>query len=337
MSDTPEQPSRPPGPPETPPPVAPPPVERTTWYERKVDLFRRNTVEFFQEHRVALYICGLIFLFFCALLWKRIFIPVNAGEASVLFRRFGGGTVVDRVYGEGFHVIFPWNRMTIYTVRIQELTSVVEALSTNGLRINVTISMRYLPDYNALPLLHQKVGPNYLDKVVLPEVTEAVREVIGKYRPEELYAAKTSEISQAILATALRELSDKFIRFDNVVVRKIELPALVVTAIENKLTQEQLFQEYEFRLPREQKEAERKVVEAEGIRAFQEIVTAGLTDTYLRYRGVEATLELAKSNNSKVIVIGGKDGMPLILNPDATPATPVGTPAAATAPTPPRR
>ncbi len=336
MSETPEQPPRPPGREEIPPPVTPsppPPVERTTWYERRVDLFRRNLVEFYQEHRVALYICGLVFLFLCALLWKRIFIPVNAGEASVLFRRFGGGTVVERVYGEGFHVIFPWNRMTIYTVRVQELTTLIEALSTNGLKINVTVSMRYLPDYNALPLLHQKVGPNYLDKIVVPEVTEAVREVIGKYRPEELYTAKTSEISQAILATALRELSDKFIRFDNVVVRRIELPALVVTAIENKLTQEQLFQEYEFRLPREQKEAERKVVEAEGIRAFQEIVSAGLTDTYLRYRGVEATLDLAKSNNAKVIVIGGKDGMPLILNPDPTPAAPAPAPAS----TPPRR
>ena len=79
--------------------------------ERKVDLFRRNFVTFYQENRVVFFITALILLFFCALLWKRIFIPVNAGEASVLFRRFGGGTVVDRVYGEGFHVIFPWNRM----------------------------------------------------------------------------------------------------------------------------------------------------------------------------------------------------------------------------------
>lgn len=325
MSEPSPQPSSPSSDPSKSAPSAAAP-QRVSWYERKVDLFRRNFVEFYEQHRAALFITGLIFIFCCALLWTRIFIPVNAGEAAVLFRRFGDGTVVSRVYGEGFHVIFPWNNMTIYNVRVQEQTTIVEALSTNGLKISVTVSMRYMPDYNALPLLHQKVGPRYMEKIVLPEVIEAVREVIGKYRPEELYTAKTSEISQAILATAMRELSDKFLRFDNVVVRKIELPALVVTAIENKLTQEQLYQEYEFRLPREQKEAERKIIEAEGIKAFQDIVTNGLTDTYLRYRGVEATLDLAKSSNSKVIVIGGKDGLPLILNPDPAPSAPVAAP-----------
>ncbi|HYD82882.1 MAG TPA: prohibitin family protein [Opitutus sp.] len=303
------------------PAAAAAPVERITWYERKVDLFRHNFVEFFQKHRVGLFICSLIFVFFLALFWTRIFIPINAGEAGVLFRRFGGGTVIDRIYGEGFHVIFPWNRMTVYNVRVQERTTLVEALSSNGLKIHVTVSMRFLPQYILLPHLHQKIGPNYVEKIVLPEVIESVRGVIGGYRPEELYTAKISEVSHAVLANATRELTDKYLRFDNVVVRKIELPALVVTAIENKLTQEQLFQEYEFRIPREKKEAERKLIEAEGIRAFQEKITSGLTDTYLRYRGVEATLDLAKSHNAKVIVIGGKDGMPLILNPDSTPPT----------------
>ena len=294
-------------------PAAPPVPRPLTWFGR----IRRNFRESYREHRVMLMILALVFLLLVAYLWKRIFIPIDAGEAGVFFSRFGNGTEIERVYGEGFHIIAPWNMMPIYEERVQQQTDVVQALSSNGLTIMVTVSMRYFPEYNNLPLLHQKVGPDYLHRIVIPEVVAAVREIIGKYRPEELYTLKTSDIAAAVLTSATRQLSDKFIRFDDLLITKIVLPPLVVQAIESKLTQEQAAQAYEFRLKREQQEAERKRIEAEGESVFQKLVTQNLTADYLKLRGVEATLKLSESPNSKIVIVGnGKDGLPVILSAD---------------------
>ena len=293
-------------------PIVQPPAPRS-WFGR----IRRNFRENYHEHRLTLFISLLIFLLLTAFFWRRIFIPIDAGEAGVFFSRFGGGTDIEHVYGEGFHIIAPWNSMTIYNVRVQQKTEFVEALSSNGLTIMVTVSMRYFPEYNSLPLLHQKVGPNYLHSIVIPEVVSAVREIIGKYRPEELYTLKTSDISAAVLASATRQLSDKFIRFDDLLITKIVLPRLVVQAIESKLTQEQAAQAYEFRLQRETQEAKRKLIEGQGESVYQKLVTENLTPAYLKLRGIDATIKLAESPNSKLIIVGnGKDGLPVILSAD---------------------
>lgn len=293
-------------------PIAPPPAPRS-WFGR----IRRNFRENYHEHRLTLFIVLLIFLLMAAFLWRRIFIPIDAGEAGVFFSRFGGGTDIEHVYGEGFHIIAPWNSMTIYEVRVQQKTELVQALSSNGLTIMVTVSMRYFPEYNRLPLLHQKVGPDYLHRIVIPEVVSAVREIIGKYRPEDLYTLKTSDISAAVLAAATRQLSDKFIRFDDLLITKIVLPHLVVEAIESKLTQEQAAQAYEFRIEREKQEAKRKFIEGQGESVYQKLETENLTPEYLKLRGIEATIKLAESPNSKLVIIGnGKDGLPVILSAD---------------------
>ncbi|GAB1487651.1 prohibitin family protein [Opitutaceae bacterium] len=276
---------------------------------------------FAREHMLPLILGGLIFTFLVVYLANRIFILIGPGEAGVLFHRLTNGTDTRRVYGEGMSIIAPWNKMFIYNVRVQERANVVEALSSNGLTITVSVSLRYYPDYSNLGILHQKVGPDYAEKVVIPEVTAGVREVIGRYRPEELYTLKTSAISEAIIQNVVRAVSDKFIVLDDVNIKNIKLPALVTTAIENKLQQEQMAQEYEFRLKREEEEAKRLLTQAGGIAAFNEKVNQSLTEDLLRFKGIEATLELSKSPNSKVVVIGsGADGLPLILNPDGAPA-----------------
>jgi regulator of protease activity HflC (stomatin/prohibitin superfamily) len=290
--------------------------------------FRERLRTIARENMVPLVVGGLIFTFMCVYLANQVFIFIGPGEGGVLFHRLTTGTELDTIYGEGMHIIWPWNRMYIYNMRVQTVTEGVEALSSNGLTIRVTVSMRYYPEYKFLPLLHQKVGPDYPVKIVEPEVITGVREVIGKYRPEDLYTLKTSDISDAIIFSVARRVSDKFIVLDTVNVTNIRLPDLVTTAIEKKLQQEQISQEYEFRIKSQKQEAERVSYEADGIAAYNNTVNATLTPELLRFKGIDATLELAKSNNAKVIVIGsGKDGLPLILNADSTLPAPAPAPA----------
>jgi len=252
----------------------------------------------------------LVFLLFA----ERVVIFVNAGESAVLFKRFEGGTQLDKLYGEGFHLIFPWDIMTVYNVRIQHELKKFEVLSANGLKIQVDASIRYRPIKENLPDLHQQVGTEYADRIVYPEVEAVVRQIFGQYLPEDIYSSQKF-IIQNTVQNAIFEVSERFVDLDELLITQITLPDMIVTAIEEKLEKEQVALGYQFRLDSEQLEAERKRIEASGIRDFQTIISSGLTENYLRFRGIEATLKLAESPNAKVVVIGGgKDGLPIILD-----------------------
>lgn len=278
-----------------------------------------------RANMVPLCLSGLIFSLLIVYLANSIFILIGPGEAGVLFRRLTNGTDTETIYGEGLNIVAPWNRMFVYNLRVQERTQLVEALSQNGLTIRVTVSMRYFPEKKDLARLHQKVGPDYADRIVQPEVVTGVREVIGKYLPQQLYTENTRLISDAIIEAATRSVSEKFVRLDDVNILNIRLPGLVTSAIESKLTQEQMAEEYKFRQDRAEKEAIRMLTEAQGVAKSNDAISASLTPDMLRFKGIEATLELAKSTNAKVVVVGsGRDGLPLILNtadgaPAATP------------------
>jgi regulator of protease activity HflC (stomatin/prohibitin superfamily) len=300
---------------------------------------------FIRRHMLPLVLAGLVTTFLAVYLANQIFIFVGSGQAGVLFHTLTTGTDTEHVYGEGMHVIWPWNQMFIYNMRVHERTEVVDALSSNGLTVRVTVSMRYFPEHKTLAILHQKVGPDYDTKIVVPEVTTGVREVIGKYLPEDLYTLKTSVISDAIIFSVARRVAEKFIVLDKVNVTNIKLPELVTTAIEKKLTQEQVSEEYKFRIDSQKQEKERLDYEAQGIANYNRQIEESLTPELLRYKGIDATLELARSNNAKIVVIGsGRDGLPLILNaesaasgwtgPAPAPKAPPDANAAAPAPSP---
>lgn len=247
-------------------------------------------------------------------LWQTATVKIESGEAGVLYKQFGGGTVTDSYFTEGFHFIAPWNDMYIFNVRNQEKRESMEALSKNGLTIEMEMSIRYRPIINEVGKIYQTIGLDYRDVVVLPEVRSAARQVIGRYDPEELYSTKRDFIQDEIFNSVNERLAEKHIYLDAILIRGIELPPNIKTAIEKKLKQEQESKEYEFRIAKESKEAERKRIEAQGIKDFQDIVSEGISDKLLRWKGIEATLELAKSGNTKVVVIGqGDDGLPLIL------------------------
>lgn len=243
-------------------------------------------------------------------------ITIKAGEAGVLFQTFNGGVKTDKTYGEGFHIIAPWNKMVVYPTRQQEVLETMGVLSSNGLDITVEISTWFQLDQVSIPLLHKEKGRGYLENIVKPAIRSATRSVIGRYTPEEIYSSKRDVIQSEIFEETTTILDKQYIQTNEVLVRDITLPPTIKGAIENKLKQEQESLEYEFKLQKETKEAQRIKIEAEGKAEANGILNASLTPNILKEKGIEATLELAKSPNSKVVIIGNQDGMPLILGND---------------------
>ncbi|MCK7591009.1 prohibitin family protein [Subsaxibacter sp. CAU 1640] len=242
-------------------------------------------------------------------------VTIGSGEAGVLYKTFGGGVVTDEPpLGEGFHVIAPWNDVIVYEVRQQELFEKMKVLSSNGLEIQIDASAWYLPVYNDLGKLHQNLGENYLQRVIQPAIRSAARSVVGRYTPEQLYSSKRDAIQDEIFEETKKILDKQYVQLNEVLVRDVTLPSTIKDAIERKLKQEQESLEYEFRLVTAQKEAERQIIEAQGKADANKILSASLTDKILQDKGIEATIKLSESNNSKVIVIGsGDSGMPIIL------------------------
>ncbi len=262
----------------------------------------------------SLLVVLLIFFLFILYFWNHIFISIKAGEGGVLYRRFTGGTVTDRVYPEGFHVIYPWDIMSVYTVRYQVYRHKMFALTDKGLKIRLSLTIRFKPEYDLLGVLHKKVGPDYLKKIVLPEVEGVLRTLIGNFEAEEVYSTKRA-LLQKIVHASLNQVSQRFVKLDDVMITEVELPAYIQKAIEMKLEQKEQSRAYEFKLEKEKKEAERKRIEAAGIHDYNKKVAESLSDKILTWKGVTATLELSKSDNSKVVIIGsGKDGLPIILD-----------------------
>lgn len=260
-------------------------------------------------------IVAMIGLIVILALSNSIFLTIESGEKGVLFKRFGGGLEKEVTYGQGFHVIAPWNTMYLYDVRTNEGVEKMTVLSKNGLNISVELSYRYNPKPEEIGFLHDAIGPSYLSRIIIPEIRSATREVIGKYLPEELYSSKRETIQDEIFQRTSESINEKHLNLDAILIREVILPETLQAAIERKLKEEQSSLEYEFRLERERKESERRVIEAQAKADANRILNASLTDKILQDKGIEATLELAKSPNSKVVIVGGQDGgLPLILN-----------------------
>lgn len=260
-----------------------------------------------------------IFAFFGLLLLSVLsnttFMTIDPGEKGVLFKRFSGGLDKDNIYGQGFHIVAPWNKMFIYDVRTNESFETMDVLSKNGLNISVELSYRFHPLPDKIGYLHNNIGPDYVSRIIKPEIRSATREVIGQYLPEELYSTKREAIQVEIFNKTKKSIDANYILLDAILIRSVQLPEKLKFAIEQKLQEEQLSFQYEFKLDRERKEAERKIIEAQAKADANSILNRSLTDKILQDKGIEATLELAKSPNSKVVIIGGSEGgLPLILN-----------------------
>ena len=256
----------------------------------------------------------IIFLIVIIVVIVKSSVTIGPGEGGVVFKTLGDGIDTEKTYGEGFHLILPWNRMIVRKVRQQSISDEMNVLSVNGIEVKVSGTVWYEPEFSNLGKLIKTKGEDYERELLDPAINAAARSVVGRYTPEQLYSSKRDVIEQEILDEVATVLKDQFLIVKRVLVEDVKLPTTIRTAIETKLKQEQESLEYEFRLAKAKKEAERQKIDAEGKATANKILSASLNDKILQEKGIEATLKLSESPNSKVIVIGsGKNGMPIIL------------------------
>jgi len=280
-------------------------------------MFEKKTKKRLENLSIFLQISFLISLLVIIYFIPNILITVYPGEAAVFWSRFFGGTETDKVYGEGWHYIFPWDKMYVYNVRYQAREHELEVLSKAGLTVHLYLSIRYAPEYDFLGLLHKRVGPDYVDIIIIPEVTSVLRETIGTMSAEEIYTTGRKVITIAI-NDAIEQVAQRYIKIDDVLIKRIDLPSVVADAIKFEIQQKHLVVAHQFIVDKEKIESDRKRIEAAGLRDHFRIIAEALPQgEVLRWKGIEATQRLAESTNAKIVLIGGSDGLPLILNAES--------------------
>lgn len=287
-----------------------------------------NWRRFVHRHILAILFSTLLFFAAIVVLWPLVYIKIPAGYAGVLFRNLGGGTDLSLVLTEGGNLIWPWDRVTKYDLRIRRDTQKVEVVTSDRLTTSVDYSFQFELFYNTLPLFHKSVGPDFLDLIMRPTFMGTIREIYSQYTAEEAFTTKSKEITRKIFEQTNLKLLQGFnpaglseINFFALVsfeILGVAFAPEVQSALDAKAVELAKAEAYKYKILAAKSEAQRKQIEADGIAKFQETVKAGLTDNYLKYVGIQATESLAKSDNSKVVVFGNSPGgLPLILgDPD---------------------
>jgi regulator of protease activity HflC (stomatin/prohibitin superfamily) len=259
-------------------------------------------------------ILGVIALFVLMGLSSSIFYKLGPSERAVIFYPFGKGLDKQTIIEPGTHMKAPWNDVIVYEVSESATEENMDINDKNGLPIHVDVTVRYFPMPDKIGHIHEKFTKDYASRLVIPEVRSVSRQVMAKYTAEEIYSTKRAEVELAIKAETEKILNANYVNATAMLIRSIKLPEQIRIAIESKLQQQQEALAYQYRLDKEKSEAERKRIAAEGEAKANNIVNSSLSDKLLKMRGIEATLELSKSPNTKIIIVGsGKDGLPLIL------------------------
>ena len=224
------------------------------------------------------------------------------------------GSVAAATLQPGINVVMPMTRVVEMSVQTQEVKEVAEVPSQEGLILSLETSLLFQLDPTKAAEIYRTVGREYINKIVEPQFRSAIREVTASYEAKALYSAEREKIANEIFGLFRRLAGERGIIVQQVLLRRIGLPPVVANAIQEKLRREQEAEQMKFVLQKEQQEAERKRIEAQGIADFQRIVAQGISAQLLEWKGIEATEKLAASSNSKVVVIGGsKNGLPIIL------------------------
>lgn len=250
----------------------------------------------------ALAVVVLVLLGIVVFFADRIFIVIPAGHVGALWNRFSG-TRVDRVFGEGLHIISPLDVMTAYEVRKQVVVHTLDVLSVEGLTVVLELAIRFQPEYRLVGLLHETIGPYYMTRVVVPQAESVLRKQLGSATAVQIYTNEGGLLTRAMIM-AMNEAGRNLVAIDDIVVLQITLPERLKNAINDKITQRQLLGSYLYRRETALKEAERKRIEAAGIRDYQAIIDQTLSERLLVYQGIQATRDLATSDNPKTLVVG---------------------------------
>ncbi|PRQ08472.1 prohibitin family protein [Enhygromyxa salina] len=280
--------------------------------------WRDRTYNWFQRVSFLVYSIIIVVLLALGMLWPRVFIVVESGHHAVKYEPLGGGTVTnpEHLYGEGIHVIVPWDSLYIYETRLQQRFLEFNMLSDEGLSLEIVISVRYRPERDMLGFLHQDIGTEYYERLIRPQLEAHVRETLGHRPAHEIYSSAgdlVQELNHVTTLTRIGDATKPYVIVQEVKLVNVDLPDIVDQAIADRYRQEQLRLEYDDRLLREEKEAERKRIEAKGIADYNDIIGPDS----LRWRDIEAVKALAESPNAKIIMLGGggtsQDGQPPLM------------------------
>ena len=265
-----------------------------------------------------LVIFGLLFVL---VLFGNVFVIDDAGYAGVIYDPLAGG-VQQNVLNEGFYLFFPWQSVTHYDVRTQSYNMhtggddvSLSVLTTEGLTVTIDLSVIYHIEKQKAPEIHQTVGIYYAEVLLKPIVRSTTRDLVALYSAEDLYTTEKRAVLQSSLTKRIKEkLQERGIQIEDVLIRDIELPVQIQNAIQSKVAAEQDAQRMEFVLQKEEKEADRKVIEANGITESQRIIADSLTDSYLTWYWIQNL----KEHESVIYVPVGNNGLPLFKDIDTT-------------------
>jgi len=236
---------------------------------------------------------------------------VESGHVGVLTLF---GRVTGEVLPEGIHIINPFNANNEMSIRTQEIKESASVPSSEGLVMNLDTSLIYHLDPVKAADVYQKIGPGYETVLIEPNLRASIREATASHTANALYTGEREMVAKQIHDQLVTTLGSRGIIVESILLRDIQLPATLKASIEAKQQAEQDALAMNFKLQKETQEAQRKRIEAEGIRDFQKIVAEGISPQLLEWKGIEATENLSKSQNTKVVVIGNsKNGLPLIL------------------------
>jgi regulator of protease activity HflC (stomatin/prohibitin superfamily) len=265
----------------------------------------------------SFFIWSLVTILSVVIIWPYIVVNIGPGNVGVLYRRFFGGTELNYIFKEGTHSIFPWDEMYIYDVKSQEESYNLQALNKLGLNIELDVTVIFRLVNENTPLLQVTVGPNYKEKIIKPMLLATVVDVVSKHSTEEFFNDNLSSIKDEMFVNLISTIGRVPIEIDNVLIKKVRIPQALSQAINDKLVAHQKIYEKRFDVLQSVEGFKKAYVEANAVRLTQEIVNEKLTEPFLVWQGIEATKVLASNPNSKVVFVGNKDGLPVILNLDS--------------------
>ena len=254
---------------------------------------------------------GGMFLF---IFGSQMYTNIQPGQKGVMFYTLGNGLDPETTYGQGINFYLPWNRMIVYDVKTQTLAYRVDGKDKNQVQCALAMNIIYHPVEEEIGILENQVGPDYVNKLIKPKIEDIALTVIKEYTYDQIISDKKDDVKLSIQKMMQSELITRNIDIEEIKISDIIISADIEQAITEKVEAEQLALKQQYVLDKERQEAERKQIEANGIAEFQRIVNKTITPQLLKWKGVEATQEIAKSTNSKVIVVGNGDGdLPIIL------------------------
>ena len=272
----------------------------------------KNAKKRFQKSETTFAMLGIVAALLIALL--QCFTIIPAGHTGVIDFL---GYVSDNTLKPGVNLVNPMANVEKMSIKTQELKETMNVPSEEGLGVELEISLLFKLNPDKANEIYKTVGPNYAEIILVPQFRSVVRGVTARYEAKALYTASREKLAGEIVDELEKLVGPRGITIEQAPLRQITLPSRLTQSIEEKLQAEQESQRMAFVLQRETQEADRKRIEAKGIADFQEIVSKGISEQLLKWKGIEATEKLANSQNSKVVIIGsGKDGLPIILGSD---------------------